>query len=134
AGLTAPAARTIAPDPLNPGARLCGTEPGRLFRSVDDGLTWAELAGIRAIPAYEDWYLPYSPRAGAVRNVYAPPGRRGQLLAAVEVGGFVRSDDGGATWTISQIGPNDDIHQVTGHPADADLLWSSLGCAALRSR
>ena len=59
-GLTAPAARTIGPDPLDPGALLCGTEPARLYRSGDEGLTWSELDGIRALPAHEEWYLPYS--------------------------------------------------------------------------
>jgi hypothetical protein len=132
-GMTAPAARTIGPDPLRPGAILAGTEPGRLFRSADGGLTWEELDGVRALPAHVDWYLPYSPRAGAVRNVYAPPGT-GALLASVEVGGLIRSADGGVTWSIAPIGPNDDIHQVTGDPSDPDLLWSSLGYAALRSR
>lgn len=133
-GMTAPAARTIGPDPLAPGALLCGTEPGRLFRSEDAGVTWAELPGITALPVHEEWYLPYSPRAGAVRNFYTPPGRTGELLVAVEVGGLLRTDDGGVTWSIGQIGVNDDIHQVTGDPRDPDLLWSSLGWAALRSR
>jgi len=133
-GMTAPAARTIGPDPLDPAAILCGTEPARLFRSTDGGRTWTELAGIREIPAHVEWYLPYSPRAGALRNVYAPPGSRGTMLAAVEVGGLLRSTDGGSTWSIDPIGPNDDIHQVTGDPGDPDLLWSALGLAALRSR
>lgn len=133
-GLTAPAARTIVPDPLQPGAILCGTEPARLFRSLDEGVTWTELDGIRALREHGEWYLPYSPRAGAVRNVYAPPGTHGLLLAAVEVGGLLRSSDAGATWEIGQIGPNDDIHQISGDPADPDLLWSSLGYAALRFR
>jgi photosystem II stability/assembly factor-like uncharacterized protein len=134
AGMSAPAVRTLAPDPLHPGSLLCGTEPARLFRSDDEGRTWAELEGIRAIPAHREWYLPYSPRAGAVRNVWAPPGSRERLLAAVEVGGLLRSSDGGVTWSVEPIGPNDDIHQVTGHPTDPRQLWSSLGYAALRSR
>jgi len=133
-GMTAPAARTIGPDPLVEGALLCGTEPARLFRSADGGLSWTELEGVGAMPAHEEWYLPYSPRAGAVRNVYRPPGDGATLLAAVEVGGLLRSDDGGVTWSIAPIGPNDDIHQVTGDPADPSLLWSALGYAALRSR
>jgi hypothetical protein len=132
-GMTAPAARTIGPDPLQPDVLLCGTEPARLFRSADGGVTWTELEGVRDIPEHEEWYLPYSPRAGAVRNVYAPPGG-GELLAAVEVGGLMRSADGGDTWSIEQIGPNDDIHQVTGHPDGGGRLWSSLGWAALQSR
>ena len=132
--MTAPAARTIGPDPLRPGAILCGTEPARLFRSEDDGQTWTEFQGIRAIPAHTEWYLPYSPRAGALRNVYVPPGSSEQLLASVEVGGLLETRDSGATWSISPIGPNDDIHQVTGHPTKPDVLWASLGYAALRSR
>ena len=71
-GLTAPAFRTFAPDPANPDAILCGTEPGRIFRSEDDGSSWQELEGIRALEDVDEWYLPYSPRAGAVRNIYAP--------------------------------------------------------------
>src|ERR687897_2736493 len=99
-GLTAPAFRTIGPDPLDPAAILCGTEPARIFRSHDGGLRWHELAGIRALPGSEAWYLPYSPRAGAVRNIYAPPGGR-RLLASVEVGGLLDSPDAGETWTCS---------------------------------
>jgi len=134
AGMTAPAARTIGVDPLRPEALLCGTEPGRLFRSTDEGLTWVELEGIRALPEHEEWFLPYSPRAGAVRNFHAPVGGGSELLAALEVGGLLRSPDAGATWSISPIGPNDDIHQITGHPTEAGMLWSSLGWAALPSR
>ena len=79
-GLTAPAFRTIVPDPLDSGAILCGTEPARLFRSRDGGRSWHELDAIAALPGTADWYLPYSPRAGAVRNIYAPPGGN-RLLA-----------------------------------------------------
>jgi photosystem II stability/assembly factor-like uncharacterized protein len=131
AGLTAPAARTIVPDRLLPGALLCGTEPARLFRSTDAGQSWTELEGIRAIPDHERWYLPYSPRAGALRNLYAPPRSRSRMLAAVEVGGLLQSADGGVTWTVEAVGPNEDIHQVTGHPTDPSLLWTALGYAAL---
>lgn len=130
-GMTAPAARTIVPDPLYRGAILCGTEPARLFRSTDEGRTWTELEGIRALPEHGSWFLPYSPRAGAVRSVHAPAGSLDLLQAAVEVGGLLESGDGGNTWTIGPIGPNDDIHQVAGHPSNPDLLWASLGYAAL---
>lgn len=133
-GMSAPAARTIGPDPLNHGMIICGTEPGRIFRSSDDGKSWRELDGILAVPGYQEWYLPYSPRAGAVRNVYAPPGSQGQLFASVEVGGLLRSDDNGLSWSIAAIGPNDDIHQIYGDPSDPNLLWGSLGYAALKSR
>jgi photosystem II stability/assembly factor-like uncharacterized protein len=130
-GLTASAFRCIAPDPLDPGAILAGTEPGRIFRSADGGRTWRELAGITHIPGYEEWFLPYSPRAGAVRNVYAPPGSTGSLFASVEVGGLLRSDDGGENWACAPVIEDDDIHFISGHPHEPALLYASLGYAAL---
>jgi photosystem II stability/assembly factor-like uncharacterized protein len=131
AGLTAPCFRCIGPDPWQPGAILAGTEPGRTFRSADGGATWEGIGNVTAIPDYDRWYLPYSPRAGAVRNIYGVPGRPGHLFASVEVGGLLRSEDGGANWRCEPVGHDDDIHYVTGHPANPDLLYAALGYASL---
>ncbi|MFL5759954.1 MAG: WD40/YVTN/BNR-like repeat-containing protein [Thermomicrobiales bacterium] len=133
AGLTAPCIRTIVPDPLETGAILCGTEPARIFRSGDGGVTWRELDGIRAVPGVDDWYLPYSPRAGAVRNIYAPPGGS-RMLASVEVGGLLDSHDRGATWTYVPVFADPDVHHITGHPQDPNLLFASLGWAGPRNQ
>jgi photosystem II stability/assembly factor-like uncharacterized protein len=133
-GLTAPAVRCIGPDPAQPGALLAGTEPARIFRSADGGASWEELDGVTRIAGHEQWFLPYSPRAGAVRNVYGPPGRPGHLLASVEVGGLLTSEDGGASWTCGPVIADEDIHFVTGHPADPDLLFAALGSAWLTQR
>jgi len=131
AGLTAPAFRFLGPDPGNPGALLAGTEPARLFRSADGGETWVELQAIGRLPGHDRWFLPYSPRAGAVRNVYSPPGRGDRLFASLEVGGLLRSADGGASWVCEPVIADEDIHHVTGHPDDGDALFVSLGTAAL---
>jgi photosystem II stability/assembly factor-like uncharacterized protein len=131
-GLTASAFRHLAPDPHDPEALLAGTEPGRIFRSHDRGATWNELTGVRQLDLIDDWYLPYSPRAGAVRNIYAPAGDERHLFASVEVGGLLESDDGGETWRYNEVGIDDDIHHITGHPQDANLLFVSLGYASLR--
>jgi len=141
-GLTAPALRTIIADPTRQDAVLCGTEPGRGFRSVDHGRSWQEMTGIAALPNSDEWYLPYSPRAGALRNFYAPPAPRGhppdRLFASIEVGGALRSSDGGATWTLLDLYASDiqddDIHYVTGHPDKPDEVWLALGWAALKNR
>jgi photosystem II stability/assembly factor-like uncharacterized protein len=130
AGLTASAFRCLGPDPHNPAAILAGTEPARIFRSADGGQTWSELEGVAALPGHERWFLPYSPRAGAVRNVYGPPGRD-DLLASVEVGGLLRSPDGGRTWSCQRVIADEDIHHVTGHPEDRDRLYVSLGTASV---
>jgi photosystem II stability/assembly factor-like uncharacterized protein len=134
AGLTATAFRFVAPDPGQAGAILAGTEPARLFRSADAGESWSELEGVTRIEGHERWFLPYSPRAGAVRNVYSPPGRPERLLASVEVGGLLASDDGGRSWTCRPIGGDEDIHHVTGHPDDPDLLYAATGTASLARR
>jgi photosystem II stability/assembly factor-like uncharacterized protein len=128
-GLTAPCFRTLGPDPHDARAILAGTEPGRAFRSHDGGASWQELDGIRELPHYDAWYLPYSPRAGALRNFYAPPGGGQRLLASIEVGGLLDSPDNGATWRYLPIPPDYDVHHITGDPADANTLYASLGYA-----
>jgi photosystem II stability/assembly factor-like uncharacterized protein len=134
AGLTADAFRCIGDDPAQPGALIAGTEPARLFRSADGGERWDELDGVTRIPGHQQWFLPYSPRAGAVRNVYGPPGDTRRLLAAVEVGGLLSSDDAGASWACAPVIADEDIHLVTGHPDDGELLYTALGTAWLTRR
>jgi hypothetical protein len=128
AGLTAAAFRCLGPDPLRPGALLAGTEPARVFRSGDEGETWAELEDVGRLPGHDEWFLPYSPRAGAVRNLY---GAAGRLFGSLEVGGLLRCEDD--TWTCAPVIADEDIHHVTGHPSDPDLLYVSLGTASLPS-
>jgi photosystem II stability/assembly factor-like uncharacterized protein len=130
-GLTAPCIRTIQLDPAGNGTILCGTEPARAYRSADGGRTWSELDGITELPGCPDWFLPYSPRAGALRNLYSPAGQPEWLLGAVEVGGLIESRDAGRTWRLLDVGIDDDIHQVTGHPENPELLYLALGWAAL---
>lgn len=130
-GLTASAFRTIQTDPTTPSAIICGTEPARAFRSTDGGRSWQGMDGIKEIPSVPDWYLPYSPRAGALRNFYAPPGGGGRMLGAVEVGGLLETNDAGETWRLLDFEPDDDFHYVTGHPRDASLLYVALGWASL---
>jgi photosystem II stability/assembly factor-like uncharacterized protein len=108
-------------------AELAGTEPARVYRSADQGRSWEELP-ITDIAGHEEWYLPYSPRAGAARNAYVHQDR---LLVAAEVAGMLRSDDGGASWVCEPVAGDEDIHHVTGHPEDPDLVYVSLGTASL---
>jgi hypothetical protein len=131
AGLTARVFRFLGPDPARGGALLAGTEPARIFRSEDDGLSWRVLEGFAALPGRDQWFLPYSPRAGALRTIYASPGRPQRLFACVEVGGLARSDDGGLTWVCEPVIADEDLHHITGHPDDDDVLYASVGTASL---
>ncbi len=131
-GPTAIALRTIRPDPFEPASILCGGEPARISRSTDGGASWHEYKAIPQLPGSDEWFLPYSPRAGAVRNIYSPPGTS-RLLASVEVGGLLDSTDQGESWSIGRVTGDTDIHFVTGHPDDPDLLFAALGWASLKS-
>jgi photosystem II stability/assembly factor-like uncharacterized protein len=135
-GLTASTFRYLASDPGDPVALLAGTEPARIFRSDDGGLSWDEFGAITRIEGHERWFLPYSPRAGAVRNVYVHPGRAGRMLAAAEVAGLLRSDDDGRTWVCEPVTDDrdEDLHLVTGHPDDPDALYAATGSAWLTRR
>jgi hypothetical protein len=82
AGLTASAFRCLGSHPLRPGEVLAGTEPARAFGSADGGLSWRELEAVGQLPGHDEWFLPYSPRAGAVRNIHGVAGR---LFASLEV-------------------------------------------------
>jgi photosystem II stability/assembly factor-like uncharacterized protein len=124
AGLTASTFRFVTPE-------LAGTEPARVYRSSDGGQSWQELEGITRIPGHEQWYLPYSPRAGAARNAYVTGDR---VLVAAEVAGLLHSHDGGGTWTCEPVAGDEDVHHVTGHPHDPDLIYASLGSASLTQR
>jgi photosystem II stability/assembly factor-like uncharacterized protein len=108
-------------------AELAGTEPARVYRTPDAGLSWEELP-VTGIPGHEDWFLPYSPRAGAARNAHVIGDT---VLVAAEVAGLLRSDDGGGTWVCETVAGDEDIHHVTGHPEDPDLVFVSLGSATL---
>jgi len=130
-GLTASAFRTIGPDPHHQSAILAGTEPGRIFRSHDGGRSWEELETFDDLDEIDRWYLPYSPRAGAVRNIYAPTLEVPWLMASVEVGGLVQSVDG-EPWEYVTVLQDDDIHHITGHPDDPNLLFASLGYASIK--
>lgn len=130
-GLTAPSIRTIQHDPTTPGGILCGTEPARAYITTDGGVSWWEFTSLKELPTCPDWYLPYSPRAGAIRNFYSPPDEPLRLLGAIEVGGLLSSEDKGGTWELLNTQPDDDIHYVTGHPEQSDVLYAALGWASM---
>jgi photosystem II stability/assembly factor-like uncharacterized protein len=111
-GLSQCYVRSIMWDPVNPSFVLVGTEPAGIFRSVDGGRTWCDLASIRQIPGHERWYLPYSPRAGAVRSFAWIPGLAGAYYAGVEQGGVLFSYDWGDTWQLLDSTLSSDVHQI----------------------
>jgi photosystem II stability/assembly factor-like uncharacterized protein len=142
-GLTQAHVRWLAYHPEISDFELAGTEPAGLFVSRDGAQTWRERPEVAELRDRFKWFLPYSPEAGCVRG-FAAHGDR--LYAAVEVGGLLRSDDGGEQWAlaagsdgIARFGApaaghiHPDVHSVAVHPSSLDLVYCPTGGGFYRS-
>lgn len=116
------------------GAVYAGTEPSRLFRSDDGGATWREPAVLRDLPSAPTWSFPPRPWTSHVRWIAPHPSRAGLLLAGIELGGVLRSEDGGATWQDQRPGAEPDAHALAWHPRDPDRAYEAGGGGAAFSR
>lgn len=75
-----------------PGAVLAGYEPAALALSRDGGATW------QAMPV-DASYPHVATEAGQPKRIIGIAAQGDVILAGVEIGGLLRSDDGGRSWT-----------------------------------
>lgn len=127
---------------------LAGTEPASIFLSLDGGKTWVGCPEVEKLRDSFGWYLPYSPEAGCIRGfAFSGPEKQGRrIYAAAEVGGVLLSENGGVNWNMvagSEGHPrmeyppgmiHPDVHSVTVHPRDPDLVTAATGGGLYRSR
>jgi photosystem II stability/assembly factor-like uncharacterized protein len=132
-GLSQSYVRSILWDPADPSLLLAGTEPAAIFRSVDGGLTWHDLPSVRSVPGHERWYLPYSPRAGAVRSLAAVPGLDGTFYAAIEQGGVLYTSDRGDSWVLLNSTIHPDVHQVIVAADGGSMVLAATGGGIFQS-
>ena len=83
---------SIAFDPADPRTVYAGASPVGVCRSEDGGETFQRLPDPN-LPERVDMGF-----ACRVMRIAPHPTRRGELYAALEVGGAMRSSDGGASW------------------------------------
>jgi photosystem II stability/assembly factor-like uncharacterized protein len=98
------------------GAVYAGTEPSRLFRSDDDGASWRELEALLELPSRPTWSFPPRPWTSHVRWIAPSPHEADLLLVGIELGGLMRSSDGGASWQDHRPGAQRDVHSLAWHP------------------
>jgi photosystem II stability/assembly factor-like uncharacterized protein len=112
------------------GAVYAGTEPSALYRSDDGGETWRELAGLLELPSRPSWSFPPRPWTSHVRWIAPSPHDADLVLAGIELGGLMRSTDGGETWQDHRPGAQPDVHSLAWHPRVEGMAYEAGGRGA----
>ena len=83
----------VAPHPTNPATLYVGTDSGGIWRTTDNGATWASLTDAVPVPAIQSLALdPVNPQLMYATTIHRTYGTR-----------WLRSTDGGASWDVSAI-------------------------------
>jgi photosystem II stability/assembly factor-like uncharacterized protein len=108
-------------------AIYAGTEPSNLYRSEDDGATWETFPRLTELPSAPTWSFPPRPWTSHVRWVAAHPADPETVYVGIELGGVMRSRDGGTTWEDRKPGSQYDAHALATHPAAPDRVYEAAG-------
>ncbi len=133
----------LEPSPTDPDTVYAGVEDAALFRSVDGGRTWQELAGLRRHPSGYLW----QPGAGGMglHTVLLAERVPGRIFVAISAAGVFRSDDGGETWWPANRGLRSDylpdlaaevghcVHRIAMHPSRPNVLFMQKHWDVMRS-
>jgi photosystem II stability/assembly factor-like uncharacterized protein len=109
------------------GAIYAGCEPSMLWVSQDGGRNWDELENLRLIPSAPTWSFPPRPWTSHVRAIAPNPHHADWLLAGIELGGVMFSNDGGWSWDDHRPAAHRDVHALTWHPAAPARAYEAAG-------
>jgi photosystem II stability/assembly factor-like uncharacterized protein len=125
-GIEHPRVTSVAVSPAD-GAIYAGTEPSTLFVSRDGGESWRELEGLKNLPSAPTWSFPPRPWTSHVRAIALSYEDPNPVVAGIELGGVMRSPDGGETWEDQRPGAYADCHNLSAHPAAPEALYEAAG-------
>lgn len=111
------------PDTLFAGCKLAS-----LYVSHDAGGSWEELPGLRARKQWW-WFSPAEPPDWRpyVQALTISPDDPNVMLAGIELGGVLRSEDGGKTWSKHRRGAVLDCHSLMFHPVKGEWVYEGGG-------
>jgi photosystem II stability/assembly factor-like uncharacterized protein len=115
------------------GAVYAGTEPSALFVSRDGGGSWRELEEMRKLPSQPTWSFPPRPWTSHVRAIAPSYIDSSLVVVGIELGGVLRSTDGGETWQDQRPGAQPDCHSLSAHPEVPELFYEAGGGGFARS-
>ncbi|HEU4777569.1 MAG TPA: exo-alpha-sialidase [Telluria sp.] len=122
--------------PDQPGLLWAGTLPGGLFKSEDRGDSWTLVRALWDVPQRAEWFGGGYDVPG-IHSICIDPRNSAHVLVGVSCGGVWRTEDGGASWTVSSTGMRADYmppelneneavqdpHRIVRAPSDPDRLW-----------
>lgn len=125
---------SLSGHPREPETLLAGYEPCAIHRSTDGGATWRELPLRPTFPAVS--MHPDIPKR--VISLAIDPANPREIYASLEVGGLLRSLDGGETWSnvIEGLYIDEgfvDIHSVVVNPERPGQLTIATRFGVFRS-
>lgn len=94
------------------GVVWVGTEPSALYRSEDAGQSWQERPALQSIPSKPTWSFPPRPWTHHVRWIAPDPNVAERIFVGIELGGVMRSLDGGQSWEDRKPGSQFDSHTL----------------------
>lgn len=125
---------TVAPGrPEAPDRLYAGVDEAALFVTDDGGDSWTEVDGLQDHPTRGEWF----PGMGGLccHSICLDPTDPDRMWVAVSAVGVLRTEDGGATWTLCNDGlsvtaPDDHhehlgscVHRLVVDPTDPDRLY-----------
>jgi hypothetical protein len=118
------------------GVVFAGTKsPPMIFMSSDGGENWTECEAFRRIPSRWFWFSPAEPPFTAyVQGIALSPQDPQVILAGIEYGAVVRSQDGGKTWSDHRPGAVRDCHSITFHARNGEWAYEGGGTGPAFSR
>ncbi|HUK48094.1 MAG TPA: hypothetical protein VLW06_10905 [Terriglobales bacterium] len=86
----------VEPSLSDPDTVYAGVEDAAIFRSIDGGKSWHELAGLRGHGTGPKW----QPGAGGMclHTIIIDPSDPNRIWIAISAAGAFRTDDGGKNW------------------------------------
>lgn len=125
AGLQGMIVKSLA---LGPDAIYAGTKPPRVYASKDGGRSWPERENFRCIPGRRLWWSPAeAPGTAYVQSLAVSPSEPNVILAGIEFGAVIRSEDGGETWSRHLKGTLRDCHTMKFHSSDGAWAYEAGG-------
>jgi len=128
-GMSGCIVKALAVSPQRPDTVYAGTKPALIFRSDDGGASWTELEAFRRIRGRRFWFSPAkSPdRRAYVQAIAISPTKPEVVMAGIEFGAVVRSEDGGQTWSNHIKGTLRDCHDLTFHAVNGQWVYEAGG-------